>query len=116
MEYYTGGWCQTTLITPTSIPDDIPMDNVGRGKAWASSNVFLAYVDLLGTAYSSPSIATGFGAHLAQPLLRKELERVGGPDNLTEEDARRIIQDCIKVLYYRDARSLNKVCLSIYDY
>lgn len=28
---------------------------------------FLASVDLLGTTFSSPTLATGFGAHLAQP-------------------------------------------------
>ena len=32
---------------------------------------FLSSVDLLGTTFSSPTLATGFGAHLAQPLLRK---------------------------------------------
>uniref|UniRef100_A0A8C3MKH3 Proteasome subunit beta type-4 n=1 Tax=Geospiza parvula TaxID=87175 RepID=A0A8C3MKH3_GEOPR len=36
---------------------------------------FLGYVDMLGVAYEAPSLATGFGAYLAQPLLRAELER-----------------------------------------
>jgi 20S proteasome subunit beta 7 len=46
---------------------------------------------------------------LAQPLLRKAVESRGGPENVTEEEAVTIIHDCMRVLYYRDARSLNKV-------
>ena len=45
---------------------------------------------------------------IAQPLLRKYVE--GREDHLTEEQAKQIIQECMKVLFYRDARSLNKVC------
>jgi 20S proteasome subunit beta 7 len=69
---------------------------------------FLAYVDLLGTTYSASTLATGFGAHLAQPLLRAAVE--GNEDILTEEQALAIIENSMKVLFYRDARSLNKVC------
>lgn len=72
---------------------------------------FLAHVDLLGVTYQSPSIATGFGMHLAQPLLRKALEDLGpdGESKLEEADARKILENAMRVLFYRDARSLNKV-------
>ncbi|KIR63809.1 20S proteasome subunit beta 7 [Cryptococcus bacillisporus CA1873] len=73
---------------------------------------FLAYVDLLGTTYSAPTLATGFGAHLAQPLLREAYEAKAGIDGtgplLTQEEAEKLIDDCMKVLFYRDARSINK--------
>ncbi|EGN91672.1 hypothetical protein SERLA73DRAFT_100252 [Serpula lacrymans var. lacrymans S7.3] len=67
---------------------------------------FLSYVDLLGTTYSASTLATGYGAYIAQPLLRKAVE--GREDVLTEEEARKIIEDSMRVLFYRDARSLNK--------
>jgi len=67
---------------------------------------FLAYVDLLGTTYSASTLATGYGSYIAQPLLRKAVE--GREDVLTEEEATEIIETSMKVLYYRDARSLNK--------
>ena len=70
---------------------------------------FLAYVDLLGTTYTASTLATGYGAYIAQPLLRKAVE--GNEDTLTEEQAVQILEDNLKVLYYRDARSLNKVLL-----
>ncbi|KAM0793220.1 hypothetical protein ACM66B_000687 [Microbotryomycetes sp. NB124-2] len=71
---------------------------------------FLAFVDLLGTTYSAPSMATGFGNHLAIPLMRRALERLGpdGEKNLEEADARKILENAMKVLFYRDARSMNK--------
>lgn len=73
---------------------------------------YLGYVDLQGTSFQSPTIATGFGGHLAQPLLRKAIE--GGKETtLTEEEAKKIIEDCMRVLYYRDARSLNKIQLAV---
>jgi 20S proteasome subunit beta 7 len=68
---------------------------------------FLAYVDLLGTTYSASSIATGYGAYIAIPLLRNAVD--GHENSLTEEEARKILEDCMRVLFYRDARSLNKV-------
>jgi 20S proteasome subunit beta 7 len=68
---------------------------------------FLGYVDLQGTTYQSSTIATGYGAYIAQPLLRKAVE--GKESTLTEAEAIKILDDCNRVLFYRDARSLNKV-------
>lgn len=69
---------------------------------------FLGYVDLLGTTYSASTLATGYGAYIALPLLRKAVE--GRETTLTEAEATDIMETCMKVLFYRDARSLNKVC------
>nr|AFM87134.1 proteasome beta 4 subunit [Callorhinchus milii] len=66
---------------------------------------FLGYVDKLGVAYEAPTLATGFGAYLAQPLLREATE---ANPNLTKDMARNLIERCLKVLYYRDARSYNR--------
>ncbi|KAJ3386020.1 Proteasome subunit beta type-7 [Entophlyctis sp. JEL0112] len=71
------------------------------------NQTFLGYVDLQGTSHQSPTIATGFGAHLAQPILRKAYESVEA-DTLSETQAKKVIEDCMRVLYCRDARSLNK--------
>jgi 20S proteasome subunit beta 7 len=73
------------------------------------SGSFLAYVDLLGTTYSASTLATGYGSYLAQPLLRKAVE--GREHLLTEDEACRILEESMRVLYYRDARSINKVSI-----
>ncbi|CAE6520866.1 unnamed protein product [Rhizoctonia solani] len=67
---------------------------------------FLGYVDLLGTTYSASTIATGYGSMIAIPLLRKAVE--GRETTLTEEEGKALLVECMKVLFYRDARSLNK--------
>ncbi|CDZ96951.1 proteasome endopeptidase complex beta subunit [Phaffia rhodozyma] len=67
---------------------------------------FLGYVDLIGTTYTASTLATGYGSYIAQPLLRKAVE--GNEDTLTREQAEQVMIECMKVLYYRDARSLNK--------
>ena len=68
---------------------------------------FLGYVDLLGTTYQATTLATGYGAYIAQPLLRKAVE--GREHVLTEEEGIAILDNAMKVLFYRDARSINKV-------
>ncbi|XP_029813892.1 proteasome subunit beta type-4 [Manacus vitellinus] len=66
---------------------------------------FLGYVDMLGVAYEAPTLATGFGAYLAQPLMREVLEK---KQSLTQEEARDLLERCLRILYYRDARSFNR--------
>ncbi len=88
---------------------------IGRGAPRIHS--FLGYVDLLGTTYTSPTLATGFGASFAQPLLREAYEdrqekgQKGEMEGelMSREEAEKIMDECMKVLFYRDARSLNKV-------
>lgn len=62
---------------------------------------------MLGTTFQSSTIATGFGAYLAQPILREAVE--GKEDILTEEEARNLLEGCMKILWYRDARSTDLV-------
>ncbi|KAL8673707.1 MAG: hypothetical protein Q9168_001868 [Polycauliona sp. 1 TL-2023] len=74
---------------------------------------FLSSVDLLGTTFSSPTLATGFGAHLAQPLLRKVVDDEAQVASVTEEQAINAVKECMKVLFYRDARSLDKYSIAV---
>ncbi|KAL9006702.1 MAG: hypothetical protein Q9188_000576 [Gyalolechia gomerana] len=74
---------------------------------------FLSSVDLLGTTFSSPTLATGFGAHLAQPLLRKLADNESAVQSVTREQAVTAIKECMKVLFYRDARSLDKYSIAV---
>lgn len=72
---------------------------------------FLRYVDLLGVTYGLSAICTGFGAHLAIPLLRQLVPQDQDYANVSEEQAREAIVNCMKVLFYRDARSSDKYTL-----
>jgi len=70
------------------------------------SKKFLGCVDHLGTSYESPMIATGFGSYLAIGLMRKAAE--GHEDDLTEEEAIKLLDDCLRILYYRDCLASQK--------
>ncbi|TCD64669.1 Proteasome subunit beta type-7 [Steccherinum ochraceum] len=99
-----------TQLDQVSIDEFTASDGHELGPAevheYLSRTMFLAYVDLLGTTYSATTIATGFGAHIAIPLLRSAVE--GKENDLTEEQAREIMTTALRVLFYRDARSLDK--------
>lgn len=45
-----------------------------------------------------------------QPLLRDAFEK---NPNMSKEEARELIQRCMRVLFYRDCRSLNKVSVCV---
>jgi 20S proteasome subunit beta 7 len=75
---------------------------------------FLSLADLLGTTYSAPSLATGFGAHLAQPLLRRLLpEDEKSVKHISREQAVEAVKECLKVLFYRDARSMDRYSIAV---
>jgi 20S proteasome subunit beta 7 len=68
---------------------------------------FLGMVDKIGTAVQDKFVATGFGSYLAMPLLREKWR----PD-LTEGEARALLEDCMKVLFYRDCQASCRIQLA----
>lgn len=74
---------------------------------------FLSSADLLGTTFTAPSLATGFGAHLAIPILRRKFPEETPIEDITKEDAVNAVKDCMKVLFYRDARSSDKYSIAV---
>ena len=87
---------------------------------------------MLGNAYENDCIATGYGNYLAlvcifkiflfkiyflcllilrsfkfKPLMREFLEKNG--NKITKQQAVDILERCLKVLYYRDARAYDMV-------
>jgi len=76
---------------------------------------FLASVDLLGTTFSSPSLATGYGAHLAQPIMRRLVPDEESAKSVTKEQAIECVKECMKVLFYRDARSLDQYSIAVIE-
>uniref|UniRef100_A0A8C6VM40 Proteasome subunit beta n=1 Tax=Naja naja TaxID=35670 RepID=A0A8C6VM40_NAJNA len=60
---------------------------------------------IIGVAYEAPSLATGYGSYLAQPLRREALEKT---PSLSQQAARALIEQCMKILYYRDTHLFNR--------
>ncbi|CEM02127.1 unnamed protein product [Vitrella brassicaformis CCMP3155] len=69
-----------------------------------SNEPYLGYIDLYGTTFPEDYIASGFGSYLAIPLLRKEYR----PD-MTEDEAKALLQKCFMALFYRDCTGLSTV-------
>lgn len=65
---------------------------------------FLGWVDKIGTTFEEDLVATGFGSYLAIPLLREKYR----PD-LQEGEARALLEDCMRILFYRDCRASNRI-------
>lgn len=68
---------------------------------------FLGSVDKIGTTVKDTFLATGFGAYLAMPLLREKWR-----NDLSEGEARALLEDCMRILFYRDCRASAKIQLA----
>jgi len=71
---------------------------------------YLGTTDLYGTMYEDSFIATGLGAHMALPLLRKAWR-----EDMGEAEARKLLEDCMRVLFYRDTRASSKISIGKTD-
>lgn len=71
-----------------------------------NGEAYLGTCDLYGTMYTDDFIATGLGAHMALPLLRK-----GWREDLSYDEARKLLEDSMRVLFYRDTRASNNIHL-----
>jgi 20S proteasome subunit beta 7 len=65
---------------------------------------------MIGTHYEDDHLATGFGNHLARPILRSEWR-----EDLTFEEAVKLIEKCLLVLLYRDRSSINKFQVTFFS-
>jgi 20S proteasome subunit beta 7 len=70
----------------------------------AESKPMLGLVDLYGTAFKDKVIATGYANYIVVSNLRSAQD-----DNMSEEDARKLLIKCMTVLFYRDARAINEI-------
>eukprot|EP00794_Sanderia_malayensis_P006519 gene6519-7263_t len=87
-----------------------PLWNTVIVAGYKNGKSLLGYVDKIGTAYQDDTLATGYGAYIARPMLRDALEK---NPQISQDEAVNLITDCLRVLYYRDARSLNKVEIAV---
>jgi 20S proteasome subunit beta 7 len=78
----------------------------------ATGTNFLGFVDLLGTSFRETVVATGYGAALALPLMRAAVDALPPNTLLSRDAAKALLERCMRVLFYRDARALNKIQLA----
>ena len=59
---------------------------------------------MIGVNFEDNHVGTGFGNHLARPILRDEWH-----DNLSFEDGVKLLEKCMRVLLYHDTTAVNKL-------
>ena len=77
------------------------------GVSKDTGDVFLAVSDLYGTKIEQDFILTGLGSYYCQVLMQNRRR-----DDMSEQEARELILDCMKVMFYRDKKSIDKVQIS----
>lgn len=75
---------------------------------WQGGAPVLGLVDLVGTHFESEVIATGYGKYIGLPLLRKAWRQ-----DITVEEGKRVMEQILKVLFYRDARTTDRVEIAV---
>lgn len=64
---------------------------------------YLGYTDLYGTHFADNYLATGLGMYMALPLMRNQWS-----PEMSEAEARTLLETALKICYYRDTRASNK--------
>lgn len=100
-------WLTRVLYNRRSRFDPLWLECVAAG--YRDDKPFLGYVDKIGTAFEAKEVASGFGVHLAIPMIREAREK---KPTLTREDAEKLLKECLTVLYYRDCRAHYKYQLA----
>lgn len=70
----------------------------------------LTFVDHQGTFFEENFIATGFGGHLAMPLMRNEWRA-----DMTFDEAKALAVKCLQLCFYRDCKAGNKIQIGSCD-
>ncbi|XP_031498511.1 proteasome subunit beta type-4 isoform X2 [Nymphaea colorata] len=68
---------------------------------------YLGMVSMIGVHFEDNHVATGFGNHLARPILRDEWR-----EDMSFEEAVKLLEKCMLVLLYRDRSAINKIQIS----
>jgi 20S proteasome subunit beta 7 len=117
LEIENGEWDDGQTILPKSVHSYMtrvlynrrtkmnPLWNTVVVGGFANGEGYLGYCDKIGVAYNDDVIATGYGSYIALPIMRRAYEE---NQAMTEAEARALLERCLKVMYYRDARSLNR--------
>lgn len=71
---------------------------------------FLGQSTMIGLAFEGDYLATGFGHHFAMPILRKSWR-----EDLTLEEAKKLLLECMRICLYRDCRTINRIQIAKVD-
>ena len=69
-----------------------------------SGEPFLGYSDYFGTKIEKPYVLTGMAAYYCNVLCAEDWR-----EDMSEEQARAMMEKCLRVLYYRDKKATDEI-------
>ncbi|XP_017869469.1 PREDICTED: proteasome subunit beta type-4-like [Drosophila arizonae] len=102
-------WLTRLLYNRRNKRDKLDVDLVIGGMT-PNNKPYLGYVDSRGTALTSDVVTTGFSRVLVEPLIR---ERQPRHRPFTYVEAVNALRECMKVLFYRDTRSIEYYTIGV---
>mmetsp|Transcript_21824 Transcript_21824/g.64398 ORF Transcript_21824/g.64398 Transcript_21824/m.64398 type:complete len:237 (+) Transcript_21824:40-750(+) len=87
-----------------------PLWNMLLVAGYRDGEAYLGYTDLYGSSFTDDYLATGLGMYMALPLMRNQWS-----PEMTEAQARALLESALKICYYRDTRASNKVQIARVD-
>ncbi|SBT30553.1 proteasome subunit beta type-4, putative [Plasmodium ovale wallikeri] len=67
-------------------------------------DLYIGFVDMHGTQFCGDYMTTGYARYFALTILRNHYK-----DYMEEDEARTLLNECLRVLYFRDATASNKI-------
>lgn len=87
-----------------------PLWNMLIVGGFRDGEAYLGYTDLYGSHFTDNYMATGLGMYMALPLMRNQWT-----PEMSEAEARALLETALKICYYRDTRASNKVQIARVD-
>jgi len=87
-----------------------PFYNQFLVAGYTKNGPYLGYTDLYGTTFVDNYAATGYGLHFGLPLIRRYYN-----SNMPVNGCKKLVADVMRVLFYRDCRTINKITFAIVD-
>jgi 20S proteasome subunit beta 7 len=80
---------------------------VGVPQDAKNNEPFVGVCDSVGTRWTDDCAAAGMAAYNCLPLMRRAIDSKKGA-KLTKDEAMAVIQDCCRVIFYRECRAINR--------
>ena len=87
--------------------DPLWCSTIFAGVSKTDGEVFLGVADLYGTRVEDNFLLTGLSAHYCQVLMQNRWRA-----NMTEAEAKALLHDCMRVMFYRDKKAHDNIQIS----
>ena len=87
--------------------DPLWCSTIMAGCRKSDGELFLGMTDLYGTKVEANFLLTGLSSHYCQVLMQNAWR-----EDLTEAEAKQVLEDCMRVMFYRDKKSLDNIQMS----